>query len=268
MMAETIRCYIPIPRASAAARNRRRAERGRKPREGRGAPEGDRARGRGERRRRGGGHGSDGRRERCRDGAVRARRCARADRGRSDRRLFPSGAVRRTATRGRNQKAHAKKSRNRSVLGSRQVISNDTSRTSFFLQSQTVDWAAACGAEKPPPPDHENGGARSAWKKRTTTPRSGRRRTPRAHTSPRAARPTLTPSSSLSLSACVPSPRSCSRSSPAPREAAEPRATTAVERRRHRGGVLGARFFQTAPRGGARARPRREGAGIVTIGRD
>ena len=148
MMAETIRCYIPIPRASAAARNRRRAERGRKPREGRGAPEGDRARGRGERRRRGGGHGSDGRRERCRDGAVRARRCARADRGRSDRRLFPSGAVRRTATRGRNQKAHAKKSRNRSVLGSRQVISNDTSRTSFFLQSQTVDWAAACGAEK------------------------------------------------------------------------------------------------------------------------
>ena len=91
MMAETIRCYIPIPRASATARNRRRAERGRKPREGRGAPEGDRARGRGERRRRGGGHGSDGRRERCRDGAVRARRCARADRGRSDRRLFPPG---------------------------------------------------------------------------------------------------------------------------------------------------------------------------------
>ena len=250
----------------AAARNRRRAERGRKPRDGRGAPEGDRARGRGERRRRGGGHGSDGQRERCRDGAVRARRCALADRGRSDRRLFPSG--RRSADRsGSRTKKRTRKNPETDPFWDRARSFPTTPLERPFSSSHRPSIGPLRAVPtKPPPPDDENGGARSAWKKRTT-PRSGRRRTPRAHTSPRAARPTLTPSSSLSLSACVPSPRSCSRSSPAPREAAEPRATTAVERRRQWGGVLGARFSNRAA-GRARARPRREGAGIVTIGRD
>jgi hypothetical protein len=253
----------------AAARNRRRAERGRKPRDGRGAPEGDRARGRGERRRRGGGHGSDGRRERCRDGAVRARRCALADRGRSDRRLFPLG--RRSADRsGSRTKKRTRKNPETDPFWDRARSFPTTPLERPFSSShrQSIGPLRAVPRNRPLPTTKPPLPTKRVERKNNDTTRSGRRRTPRAHTSPRAARPTLTPSSSLSLSACVPSPRSCSRSSPAPREAAEPRATTAVERRRHRGGVLGARFFQTAPRGGARARPRREGAGIVTIGRD
>ena len=164
--------------------------------------------------------------------------------------FFPRGAVRRTA---RRRKSAREKIQNRSVLA-RSFPTTPLERPFSSSHRPSIGPLRAVPT-KPPPPDHENGGARSAWKKRTTTPRSGRRRTPRAHTSPRAARPTLTPSSSLSLSACVPSPRSCSRSSPAPREAAEPRATTAVERRVSSGGCVGCTVFSNRA-AGRRARGR------------
>lgn len=100
--------------------------------------------------------------------------------------FFPRGAVRRTATRGRNQKAHAKKSRNRSVLGSRQVISNDTSRTSFFLQSQTVDWAAACGADETAPSrPRKRGRTKRVEKKNNDTAIGAPSNAARAHLSAR-----------------------------------------------------------------------------------
>ena len=168
--------------------------------------------------------------------------------------FFPRGAVRRTRSGSRTKKRTRKNPETDPFWDRARSFQRHLSNVLFPpVTDRRLGRCVRCRRNRPLPTTktgaHEARGKkerhrdRGAVERRARTPLRARhgRRSPRV-------RHSRSP-------ACVPSPRSCSRSSPAPREAAEPRATTAVERRRHRGVCWVHGFFKPR-RGAARARGR------------
>ena len=175
--------------------------------------------------------------------------------------FFPRGAVRRTA---RGRKSAREKSRTDPFWDRARSFPTTPLERPFSSNHRPSIGPLRAVTTKPPrtaPPDHENGGARSAWKKRTTTPRSGR--TPlRARHGRRS--PRVRHSRSPHVSPLRDPARARHRRRVRPPSRARRRLSNAVVI----GGVSLVHGLFKPRRGAARARPRREGAGIVTIGRD